>query len=109
MEQNILSWLNESNDSKFVTKKWKSWCRKWIIYHKEVLKPNLCHLYYGVDTYIIGDQAAQVVFKNYASFTKYIRQNDGTKIDDAEDLDLVMPLYNLIEYSSNYSKTTGGL
>ena len=32
---------------------------------------------------------------------------NGTTIDDAEDLDLVMPMYNLIEYSSNYSETTG--
>ena len=38
-----------------------------------------------------------------------MRQNDGTTIDDAEDLDLVMPLYDLIEHSSNYSKTKGGL
>ena len=30
---------------------------------------------------------------------------DGTTIDDTEDLDLIMPMYNLIEYSSNYSKT----
>ena len=29
---------------------------------------------------------------------------DGTTIDDAEDLDLVMPMYNLIEYRSNYSE-----
>ena len=34
---------------------------------------------------------------------------DGTTIDDAEDLDLVMPMYNLIEYSSNFIKTTGSL
>ena len=31
---------------------------------------------------------------------------DGTTINDAEDLDLVMPMYNLIEYNSNYSETT---
>ena len=34
---------------------------------------------------------------------------DGTTIDDAEDLDLVMPMYNLIGYSSNYFETTGSL
>ena len=34
---------------------------------------------------------------------------DGTTIDDAEDLDLVMPVYNLTEYNSNYSETTGSL
>ena len=32
---------------------------------------------------------------------------DGTTIDDAEDLNLVIPMFNLIEYSSNYSETTG--
>ena len=31
---------------------------------------------------------------------------DGTTIDDSEDIDFVMPLYNLLEYSSNYSNTT---
>ena len=40
-------------------------------------------------------------------FTKCITKIDETKIDDAEDLDLVIPMYNLIEYSSNYSETTG--
>ena len=41
--------------------------------------------------------------------TKCITKIDETTIDDAEDLDLVMPIYNLIEYSSNYSETTGSL
>ena len=34
---------------------------------------------------------------------------NGTTVDDTDDLDLVMPMYNLIKYSSNYSKTTGSL
>ena len=34
---------------------------------------------------------------------------DGTTIDDAENLDFVMPMYNLLEYSSNSSDTTGSL
>ena len=38
-----------------------------------------------------------------------MRKFDGTTIDDAEDLDLAMPVYNLIEYSSNYFETTGSL
>ena len=38
-----------------------------------------------------------------------IAEIDGTTINDAEDLDSVMPMYNLIEYSSNYSETTGSL
>ena len=51
----------------------------------------------------------QVGFKNSAPFTKFITKIDGTTIDDAEDLDLVMPMYNLIKYRSNYSETTESL
>ena len=46
----------------------------------------------------------QVAFKSCARFTKCITKIDGTTIDDAEDLDLVMPMHNLIEYSSSYSE-----
>ena len=60
------------------------------------------------DISIIGHQATQVAFKNCAPFTKYITKIVGITTDD-EDLDLVMPMYNLIEYSSNYSETTGSL
>ena len=48
-------------------------------------------------------------FKNCVPFTKCITKIDRKTIDDPEDLDLAMPMYNLIEYSSNYSKTTGSL
>ena len=34
---------------------------------------------------------------------------NGVQIDNAEDLDVVMPMYNLLEYSKNYRKTTGSL
>ena len=50
-----------------------------------------------------------IAFINYASFTKCITKIDGTIIDDAEDLNWVMSIYNLIELSSNYSNTTGSL
>ena len=36
-------------------------------------------------------------------------RNYGVKIDNAEDLDVVMPMYNSLEYSKNYKKTTGSL
>ena len=49
----------------------------------------------------------QVSFEDCAPFIKCITKNDKTTIDDAEDLDLVMPMYNLIEYNSNCCKTTG--
>ena len=45
--------------------------------------------------------------KNCASFTKCITKVDVTTIDNSKNLDLVMPMYNLIQYSSNYSETSG--
>ena len=47
-------------------------------------------------------------FKNNAPFINCISKINGRKIDNAEDLD-VMPMYNLLEYSKNYKKTTGSL
>ena len=51
----------------------------------------------------------ELVFKNNAPFINCISKINGTKIDNAEDLDVVMPMYNLLEYSKNYEKTTGSL
>ena len=48
----------------------------------------------------------QVSFKNCAPFTKCITKIDGTTIDDAEDLDSVMPMYNFTEYNSDCSEKT---
>ena len=48
-------------------------------------------------------------FKNNAPFINCISKINGVKIDNAEDLDVVMPMYNLLEYSKNYKKTTGSL
>ena len=48
-----------------------------------------------------------VAFKNNAPFIKCISKINGIKIDNAEDLDVVMPMYNLVEYSKNDWKTTG--
>ena len=50
-----------------------------------------------------------VAFKNNAPFINRISKNSGVQIDNAEDLDVVMPMYNLLEYSKNYRKTTGSL
>ena len=47
-----------------------------------------------------------VIFKNCAPFTKCISRINGTDIDNAQDIDIVMTMYNLIEYSDNYSKTS---
>ena len=51
----------------------------------------------------------KLVFENNAPFINCISKINGVKIDNAEDLDVVMPMYNLLEYSKNYRKTTGSL
>ena len=50
-----------------------------------------------------------LAFKNNAPFINCIANINGIKIDNAEDLDIVMPMYNLLEYSKNYRKRTGSL
>ena len=54
-----------------------------------------------------GDK--KLVFKNNAPFINCISKINGVKIDNAEDLDVVMPMYNLFEYSKNNKKTTCSL
>ena len=51
----------------------------------------------------------KLVFKNNAPFINCISKINGIKIDNAEDLDVVMPMCHLLEYSKNYKKTAGSL
>ena len=51
----------------------------------------------------------KVIFKNCAPFTNFISEINNTQIDNAKDIDIVMPMYNLIEYSDNYAKAIGSL
>ena len=51
----------------------------------------------------------KVIFENCAPFTNGITEINNTQIYNAKDIDIVMPMYNLIEYSDNYAKTTGSL
>ena len=90
-----------------------------------MLRSNLCDY---AESYILvkgtititgaGDDAAArqadernkgATFKNCALFTKCISRIINANIDNAHDIDIVMPMYNLIEYSDNYSKTSGSL
>ena len=57
----------------------------------------------------VNNNDRKVIFKNWAPFTNCIREINNTQIDNAKDIDIVMPIYNLIEYSDNYAKTTGSL
>ena len=51
----------------------------------------------------------KVIFKNCAPFTNCVSKISNAQIDDTEYIDIVMPMYNLIEYSDDYSKTSGSL
>ena len=76
-----------------------------------MLRSNFCGYKYAYilvmgDITIIGHKVTQAAFKNCAQFIKCITRIDSTTIDDAGDLDLVMLMYNLLDYRSNYSSTT---
>ena len=55
----------------------------------------------------VNNADKKVIFKNRAPFTSCISWISNTQIDDAQYTDVVMPMYNLIEYSDNYLKTSG--
>ena len=48
-----------------------------------------------------------LVFKNCVPFTNCISEINNTQVDNAKDINIVMSMYNLIEYSDNYAKATG--
>ena len=94
-----------------------------IKFKTTMLKSSLCDY---SDAYIlvkgtisVNNTAAQgaaanntnkkVIFKNCAPFTNCISEINNRQIDNAKDIDIVMPMYNLIQYSDNYAKTTGSL
>ena len=82
-----------------------------------MLRSDLCDF---SDAYIVVKRTITVVggsndskrnrplaFKNNAPFISSISKINNTLIDNVENLDVAIPMYNLIEYSKNYSKTTG--
>ena len=50
-----------------------------------------------------------LILKNSAPFISCISKISNILIDNSEDLDVIMPMYNLIKYNKNYRKTTGSL
>ena len=85
-----------------------------IIYNTEVSKSNLWDykddfILVRRNITIVGDNGTQVAFKNYAPFIKCITKFDGTLADDCQGLHLVMPMYDLLYYSSNYYDSTYSL
>ena len=86
-----------------------------IKYDTRVLKPNLCNY---ADAYIIVDgtiraegavNATRLALKNCAPFTKCNLEINDEHVDTAQNLDIVMPMYNLIEYSDNYQDSSATL
>ena len=51
----------------------------------------------------------KVIFRNCALLINCICKINNTQVDNTWDIDIVMPMYNLIEYSNNYSKISGSL
>ena len=79
-----------------------------------ILRSDLCDFFVvkGHITVKEPDNAKRkksVAFKNNAPFINCISKINGVQIDNAEDLDVVMPMYNLLEYSKKYTKATGSL
>ena len=134
--QKIANVIDDTSNkpSKFRTKKWveindesRRTCNvnSQIKFKTTMLKSSLCD---DSDAYILAkgtitvteagaDAAARqaderdkgVAFKNCAAFTNCISEINNTQADNAKDIDIVMPMYNLIEYSDNYAKRTGSL
>ena len=83
------------------------WLKWWIIFLKGRIKIT------GARDNAAARHADErnkgVIFKNCESYIKCIIDINNTQVDDTKDLDVAMPMYNLIEYNDNYSKTCGSL
>ena len=124
----LLSEDNESEKlSEFVTREYVTVNGLLDTYNKNksirfktpMLRSNLCDY---SDAYILvkgtitaagnnlrDRQNRPLILKNNAPFISCITRINGELIEDADDLDIVMPMYNLLEYSKNYRKTIGSL
>ena len=122
----IINLLNYSNneESKFTTKKWyviESQTTKGkykqgstIKFETETIKSSICD-YSGVFILVTGNitvnaaNDTDVAFKNCAPFSICKTIINDVFVDRAEHIYIVMLMYNLIEYSHNYSDTSGSL
>ena len=86
-----------------------------ITYDTRVLKPSLC---YCAEAYILidgiiraaaADANTTLALKNCAPFIKYNLEINDEHVDTAENLDITIPMYNLIEYSDNYQDSSATL
>ena len=74
-----------------------------------LVKGNISVNYNAAEGAAANNANKKVIFKNCAPFTNCISKINNTQIDNAEYIDIAMHMYNLIEYSDNYSKTSGSL
>ena len=112
--------MNETNISKFLTRKWNIVINNSklnydvgskSIYNTEGLKSNLCDyndtfIFVKGDITVTASSVIPVAFKKYAPFSKCITKIDGTTTNVTAYLDLIMSMYSLKQYSSNYFDTT---
>ena len=124
--QKIVNLLNgsDNDNSKFATKKWyiiDSESKGNYSQNDEIkfltrsIESSLCD-YSNADILVTGNitatpnnAAAQVIFENCVPFEKCRTEINETFIDEATHIYITMPMYNLIEYSENYSDTSGSL
>ena len=124
--QKIVNLLNDSNNenSKFATKKWyiiDNESKGNYSHHNPIkfltksIESSLCDY---SDAYVLvtgniavvgANNNTKVAFKNCAPFRKCRTEINETFIDEAEHINIAMPMYNLIEYSDNYSDTSVSL
>ena len=124
--QKIVNLLNDSNNenSKFATEKWHiidNESKGNYSYHDPIkvltksIKSSLCD--YSVAYILVteninvtnGDNNTKVALKNCAPFKDCRTEINDTFVDYADFINIAMPMYNLIEYSDNYSDTSGSL
>ena len=115
--QKIINLLGNTSDKvrRFITKKWIEVhdqsgetynTNKQIRFKTSMLRSDLCDY---SDAYIDVKDDKKLASKNNAPFTSCILKINNILIDNAEDLNIAMPMYNLLVYSKNYRKTTGSL
>ena len=124
--QKIINLLNDSSneESKFATKKWyvidnqtakgKYGQNNYIKFETESIKSRLCDysdafILVTGDITVAANNNTDVVFKNCASFSTCKTENNDVFVDEAKHTYIAMPMYNLIEYSDNYSGTLRSL
>ena len=121
--QKIINLIGDDVESKFQTKDYAiindrqagNYAGSQIKIMTNMLRSNLCDFsraYIKVMgkvkfTDIPDARVAKYCFKNCAPFTTCRLSINNTVVDDANFLDVVMPMYNLLEYSDNFNKTTG--